>query len=98
MIKSMTGFSSRTAEDDVVSVDVTAKSVNHRFLDLQIRAASDLTDLESDLRALVQAKVARGRIDLAVTLRFKTPPSAGRRGQRVARAGALRSGRDGQRP
>ena len=76
MIKSMTGFASRTTEDDVVSVDVTAKSVNHRFLDLQIRAASDLADLESDLRALVQAKVARGRVDLAVTLRFKTPPSA----------------------
>ena len=75
MIKSMTGFASRTSEDEVVSVAVTAKSVNHRFLDLQIRA-SDLAELESDLRALVQATVARGRVELAVTLRLTTPPSA----------------------
>ena len=37
MIKSMTGFASLTRDDEAATVAVTVRSVNHKFLDLQLR-------------------------------------------------------------
>jgi uncharacterized protein (TIGR00255 family) len=68
MIKSMTGFASQTRDDDVASVAVTIKSVNHRFLDLQLRLPAVLSGLEARLRALVQSRVARGRVEVSVSV------------------------------
>ncbi len=55
MIKSMTGFASLTHEDDRATIGVTVKTVNHRFLDVQLRMPQSLADLES--------RVADGSID-----------------------------------
>ena len=76
MIKSMTGFASLTREGDAATVTVTVKGVNHRFLDLQLRMPSTLAPIESRLRAIVQQKIARGRIEAAVTVQARTaaPP------------------------
>jgi uncharacterized protein (TIGR00255 family) len=68
MIKSMTGFASQTRDDDVASVAVTIKSVNHRFLDLQLRLPAFLSGLEARLRALVQSRVGRGRVEVSVSV------------------------------
>jgi len=68
MIKSMTGFASLTREGDAATVTVTVKGVNHRFLDLQVRTPASLAPMESRLRALVQQTVARGRIEVALTV------------------------------
>ena len=46
MIKSMTGFASLTREDEALTVSVTARSVNHRYLDLQVHLPSSLLRLE----------------------------------------------------
>ena len=62
MIKSMTGFASLTQDDEAATITVTIRSVNHRFLDLQLRLPSSLAPLESRLRARVQQRVARGRV------------------------------------
>ena len=35
MVFSMTGFASLTQEDEIAVIDVTARSVNHRFLDIK---------------------------------------------------------------
>lgn len=67
MIRSMTGFASLTHEGSAATVTVTVKGVNHRFLDLQLRAPSTLAPIESRLRAVVQQKVARGRIEASIT-------------------------------
>ena len=75
MIKSMTGFASVTHEDDLVSLTVTARSVNHRYLDIQMRVPPMLGDLDQDLRALVQRRLARGRVELALTVRLRTESS-----------------------
>lgn len=75
MIKSMTGFASLARETDTVVVSVTARSVNHRYLDIQIRAPRILQALESKIRELVQLRLARGRIDLAIDLEFKSRPA-----------------------
>jgi uncharacterized protein (TIGR00255 family) len=68
MIKSMTGFASLTKDDPAASIGVTLKSVNHRFLDLQLRTPGSLAALESRIRALVQSRVARGRVELMITV------------------------------
>ena len=75
MIKSMTGFASVTHEDELVALNVTARSVNHRYLDLQLRVPPMLADLDQDLRALVQRRVARGRVELTLTARIMTESS-----------------------
>lgn len=73
MIKSMTGFASVTREHERATVGVTARSVNHRYLDTQLRLPSLLADQETDLRGRVQRWVARGRVELAVTVRSIGP-------------------------
>jgi len=74
MIKSMTGFASLTREHDVASVSVSVKTVNHRFLDLQLRAPSSLGSVESRIRALVQKRIARGRVEVSITLQQRRTP------------------------
>ncbi len=71
MIKSMTGFASLTREDDRVTIGVTIRSVNHRYLDLQLRTPSSLAELESQLRALVPRMVGRGRVEVSIQLQFR---------------------------
>ncbi len=75
MITSMTGFASLTREDEVATIGVTARSVNHRYLDVQIRAPQALTPLEQEIRSRVQRRLARGRVELTVTLAAKAPPA-----------------------
>jgi uncharacterized protein (TIGR00255 family) len=71
VIKSMTGFASLTREDAAATVSVTIKSVNHRFLDLQMRVPNMLQHLEGAIRARVQAAVARGRVEVAVSVQLR---------------------------
>ncbi len=67
MIKSMTGFASLTRDDETTSLSVTIRAVNHRFLDIQLRAPQGLSAIEGRLRTLVQQKVARGRIEVSIS-------------------------------
>jgi uncharacterized protein (TIGR00255 family) len=75
MIKSMTGFASLTREGESATVTVSAKGVNHRFLDLQLRMPSSLSPIESRLRNLVQQKVARGRLEVTIAVQPRTAGS-----------------------
>ena len=72
MIKSMTGFASLTHEDERATIGVTIRAVNHRFLDLQLRIPSSLADLEPRVRALLQKRLARGRIELSINIQLRT--------------------------
>ena len=74
MIKSMTGFASLTQDDEAATITVTVRSVNHRFLDLQLRLPSSLNALESRLRARVQQRVARGRVEVSVSVQQRRAP------------------------
>lgn len=75
MIKSMTGFASLTRENDQMQLTVTVKSVNHRYLDVQIRAPHSLAGLEARLRGAIQQRAARGRVELGVTMQLKVTPA-----------------------
>jgi uncharacterized protein (TIGR00255 family) len=72
MIKSMTGFASLTHEDDRATIGLTIRTVNHRFLDIQLRIPSSLADLEPRVRALLQKRLARGRVELAINVQLRS--------------------------
>jgi uncharacterized protein (TIGR00255 family) len=67
VIRSMTGFASVSRETDGVSAAVTIKSVNHRFLDIQIKSPSSLAGLEGRIKALLQQRLTRGRVEVALS-------------------------------
>jgi uncharacterized protein (TIGR00255 family) len=73
----MTGFASSTHEDEQATIGITIRAVNHRFLDLQLRLPQFLSDLESRVRGVLQKRLSRGRVELAVSvhLRGTTGPS-----------------------
>jgi uncharacterized protein (TIGR00255 family) len=71
MIKSMTGFASLTRDDEQGAVGLTIRAVNHRFLDLVVRLPPAIADLEPRLRALVQKQLARGRVEISVSLQLR---------------------------
>jgi uncharacterized protein (TIGR00255 family) len=73
MIKSMTGFASLTRDDERAAIGVTIRSVNHRFLDLQLRLPPTIADVEPRLRGLVQKQLARGRVEITVSLQLRQP-------------------------
>ena len=75
MIKSMTGFASLTHEDERATIGVTVKTVNHRFLDVQIRIPQSLAEIESRVRALLQKRLGRGRVEVAISVQLRTVPA-----------------------
>jgi uncharacterized protein (TIGR00255 family) len=53
---------------------VTVKSVNHRFLDIAIKAAQILGGVESRVRAVTGQRLARGRVEVAISLDLVETP------------------------
>jgi uncharacterized protein (TIGR00255 family) len=74
VIKSMTGFAAVTREDDRATIAVTIRALNHRYLDLQLRVPQSLAALETDVRALVGKRVARGRVELSLSVQLRQTP------------------------
>jgi uncharacterized protein (TIGR00255 family) len=68
----MTGFASLTHEDERATIGVTIRAVNHRFLDLQLRIPASLGDLEPRVRSLLQKRLARGRVELSITVQLRS--------------------------
>jgi uncharacterized protein (TIGR00255 family) len=74
MIKSMTGFAAVTREDERATITVTIRSLNHRYLDLQLRVPQSLAPIEGDVRSLVGKRVSRGRVELGLSLQVRQMP------------------------
>ena len=66
MIRSMTGFAAAAAETDALRLRVTFKSVNHRFLDVAIKGPAAISPIEPRIRALIQERLTRGRIEVSL--------------------------------
>jgi uncharacterized protein (TIGR00255 family) len=69
-MQSMTGFghSETTVGNLTLSVDV--KSVNGRFLDINVRLPRELVAVEPEIRAEIQNRLSRGRVDLTITTSY----------------------------
>ncbi|HVN33942.1 MAG TPA: YicC/YloC family endoribonuclease [Casimicrobiaceae bacterium] len=68
MILSMTGFAAVAAELPGVALAVELRSVNHRYLDLQVRLPDELRTLEPALREQLVAALRRGKVECRVAL------------------------------
>ena len=73
-MKSMTGFGSATLERPPRVVSAVLKSVNHRYLDVAVRLPSSLAALEAAVKASVQRRVARGRIEVLLSVQGDLVP------------------------
>ncbi len=62
----MTGFGRGEARADGVAVVVELKSVNHRFLDLQVKAPREYLALEHELGTWLKERLHRGRVAVHV--------------------------------
>jgi uncharacterized protein (TIGR00255 family) len=62
----MTGYGAAAAESDAFKASVTVRSVNHRYLDVSVHLSRRFLSLEADVRRTVQARLQRGRVDVAV--------------------------------
>jgi uncharacterized protein (TIGR00255 family) len=72
----MTGFGAAAVESGRLRASVTARSVNHRYLDLSVHLSRRLAELEPDVRRLVQARVQRGKVEVSVQARFQADETA----------------------
>lgn len=63
----MTGFASIGRDEAGQRVSVTVKSVNHRFLDVQLKMPGALGGMEARLKALVQQRMTRGRVEIQLS-------------------------------
>ncbi|HKW81567.1 MAG TPA: YicC/YloC family endoribonuclease [Casimicrobiaceae bacterium] len=73
MILSMTGFAAVVADLPGCSLAVELRSVNHRYLDLQLRLPDELRALEPAIRDMLAAELKRGKIDCRIGLSRTTP-------------------------
>ena len=77
-IYSMTGFARvQVRVQDQLSYTLSLKSVNHRFLDVQLRMPSGLDGLEMELRKALKDALVRGHVDLTLSVDRSTQQKAG---------------------
>lgn len=69
-MKSMTGFGSAIREKKNYQLEIEIKSVNQRFLDIQVRSPKVLGFVENELRQLIKTKLSRGRVDVFINLSY----------------------------
>lgn len=67
MIKSMTGFGRCEVLKDSRKFTVELKSVNHRYLDVNIRMPKKLNFFETSIRTLLKSYADRGKVDIFIT-------------------------------
>lgn len=63
-MKSMTGFGRGNVSIKDFSATVEIKTVNNRFLDINLRLPGELQPIEADLKRLITERLSRGRVDV----------------------------------
>ena len=67
MIKSMTGFGRSNLQESLREYQVEIKSVNHKYIDINVRIPKNISFLEDEVRKIISSKVKRGKIDVFIT-------------------------------
>jgi uncharacterized protein (TIGR00255 family) len=79
-VQSMTGYARVTARDgDAPLLTLTLKSINHRFLDLQLRLPAGADALEGTIRSTLKRELTRGHIECTLTVDRPSRRDAGER-------------------
>jgi len=69
MIHSMTAFAAATRDTPLGRLGLELRSVNHRYLETNLRLPEELRPLEGKFRERISARLNRGKVDLSVKLR-----------------------------
>ena len=64
MVKSMTGFGRAELQDGDKKITVEMKSVNHRYLDFNIKMPKKFSFFEAAIRTVLKDYMQRGKVDL----------------------------------
>jgi len=68
-IRSMTGFAQvKSHAGESIAFSLSLKSVNHRFLDPQLRLPPDMDELEMKLRRVLKERLARGHVEVTLNV------------------------------
>ncbi|MDG0817455.1 YicC/YloC family endoribonuclease [Bdellovibrio svalbardensis] len=70
-MKSMTGYGNARAQSKDVTVEVSIRSVNGRFLETRFHLPREFVAFESDLKKILGASLLRGTVDVFVSRRVK---------------------------
>ena len=77
MIKSMTGYGKATLSVENREYQIEIKSVNHRYLDMNIKMPKTISYLEEEVKKTIMTYVKRGKIDVFIT--FENNSTEGRK-------------------
>ena len=69
MIYSMTGYGKGSAESGKIKIDVEVKSVNSRYLDINLKLPSSLMSRELELREVIKNKINRGKLSIVIQMK-----------------------------
>jgi len=64
----MTGFGRGSVSNETANATVELKTVNNRFLDVNLKLPSDLQHLENALKRAITARLNRGRVDFSLQI------------------------------
>lgn len=70
-MRSMTGYSKLTYQDESFAINMELKSVNNKNLNLKIKLPYNLNFLEGAIRTEVASKISRGSLDLKIEFEDK---------------------------
>jgi uncharacterized protein (TIGR00255 family) len=76
-VRSMTGFASVRKAGGADEIAIGLKSVNHRGLDLHFHLPPELDAIETELRAILKGAIARGHVQIQITLARAAGSAAG---------------------
>ena len=67
MVKSMTGYGKGNLSINSREYQVEIKTVNHKYIDINIKMPRIISYLEEDIRKLVASKIKRGKVDIFIS-------------------------------
>jgi uncharacterized protein (TIGR00255 family) len=74
-MKSMTGYGTAKVQSKDVSVEVSIRSVNGRFLETRFHLPREFVAFEADLKKILGASLSRGTVDVFVSRKVKAAAS-----------------------
>lgn len=90
-VSSMTGYGRAIGESPEGRVTVEVRSLNHRYLEVFVRAPRSIMCLEPEIRKLVKDRISRGKVELFISLEGPSSGVIVDLHRALETAGALRS-------
>ncbi len=71
----MTGYGRGLFQDENYKIVVEVKTLNSRYLEMQVRVPEGLGEAEVEIRRQVKSQLARGRVDITCTVETNSAPN-----------------------